>query len=216
MDKVDMLTSGCALLLVSPGLFFFTVTQELEVKELFILVIFVKLSYDQLKTCKVFENGFYSENGFVSYFIDFSVIVFDTYAHLNLKRECHSIVETVDAPKISESNVATPNVKNQINIYRDSNNIARYDNKFIVKAIEVPKTFKVNIFFPMTKNRSYINSDFNIVSQGDNQFLCFGVIPGQKKRLLKYIKTINANIKITLNLPQILALQTITPLIVDS
>ena len=76
------------------------------------------------------DNGFDSENGFVSPFINSSVIEFDTYTHLNLnlnlnlKMESHSIVDTVEASKLFDSNVPIPCVENLNDGNKDSNIVA--------------------------------------------------------------------------------------------
>ena len=83
-----MLVPGCAWLLVSPGHFFFHCNATYGLKGTVHSKTFIKLPIERLKMQKKFQGRFDSENGFVSHFINYGSVSFDTdYTPLNLKKE---------------------------------------------------------------------------------------------------------------------------------
>ena len=130
---------GYIWLLVSPGQLFFHCNARTRQEGAVHPDIFVKLPIEWLKINEALDNGFDSKNGFVSQFINSGIIAFDIYTHLNLKIESHSIVDTVEASKLFDSNAPIPCVENWNNNVKDSDVVAKNDNHLIVETIEVQK-----------------------------------------------------------------------------
>ena len=79
---------------------------------------------------EIYDGLFDSENGFLSEFINFSFIAFDTYyTHLNLNFS-HSIVESVDIPNNFGSDVAIPRVEDSNDVNSNFNIFAQNNNQY--------------------------------------------------------------------------------------
>ena len=86
VDKDDMLGPDYAQILVSPDQFFFHHNVRTRQEGDFHPNTLFKLHIDWLKIDGAVKDKFDSEDGFVSQFINSSVIAFDTYTYLNLKK----------------------------------------------------------------------------------------------------------------------------------